>query len=220
MLDIQAPHRLTQVPGDFGNDFRVLIVGGSPNDGFGHDRRVARFKYAGADEDTLRAQLHHEGSVGRGGHAAGSEIDHRQFSRFMDFVDQFEGSPYFLSRGHQFFLGSVDQFADAIHYGAHMPYGFDDIAGAGLAFGPNHGGPLADTAQGFTQVAAAANKGDLEIVLPDVMAFIRRCQHFRLVDIIYAEGLQYLGLGKMTDTALGHYRNRHSFHNGFNNSRV
>jgi len=58
------------------------------------------------------------------------------------------------------------------------------IAGTGLTLGANHGGPFADPAQGFTQIATPAYKGDLEIVLVHMMRFVGRCQHFTLVDKI------------------------------------
>ena len=65
--------------------FGIFIVGGGFNDGLGPDCRVARFEDAGTDKDALRAQLHHQGGIGRSGHTAGGKVDHRQFPGFMHF---------------------------------------------------------------------------------------------------------------------------------------
>jgi len=45
--------------------------------------------------------------------------------------------------------------------------------------GANHGGPLGNTAQGLTKVAAAAQNGNLEVVLVDVVHLISRSEHLR-----------------------------------------
>jgi len=41
------------------------------------------------------------------------------------------------------------QARNAIADGAHMPHGFDDVAGAGLALGANHRRAFADPAERF-----------------------------------------------------------------------
>ena len=87
-----------------------------------------------------------------------------------------------------------------------MADGFNHIAGAGLTLGADHGRAFADAAQGFTQVAAAAHKRHLEIVLVDVMLFISRGKHFRFVDVIDPDGFQDLGFDEMTDAAFCHHR--------------
>jgi hypothetical protein len=46
-----------------------------------------------------------------------------------------------------------------------MPYGFNDIATAGLTLGSNHGRSFTYAAQGFTQGSTAADKRNLKVVL-------------------------------------------------------
>ena len=70
--------------------------------------------------------------------------------------------------------------ADVTVYGARMPNSFHDVASAGFTLGSDHRGAFTDTTQGFPEVAAAADKGDLEVVLEDVIGFVRRCQDFRI----------------------------------------
>lgn len=74
-----------------------------------------------------------------------------------------------------------------------MAHGFDDVAGAGLSFRADHGGALVDAAQGFAEVAAAADEGALEGVLVDVMDGVGGREDFGLVDVVYAEGFEDLG---------------------------
>jgi hypothetical protein len=50
-----------------------------------------------------------------------------------------------------------------------MPDCLYDITGAGFAFGPNHSRPLTDAPQGFAQVTAAADKGNLKVIFPDMV---------------------------------------------------
>jgi hypothetical protein len=67
-----------------------------------------------------------------------------------------------------------------------VAHGFDHIAGAGLALGADHGRALANAAQGFAQVAAAADEGHLEVVLVDVKLLVGGGQHFRLINVVDA----------------------------------
>jgi len=50
-----------------------------------------------------------------------------------------------------------------------MSNGFDNITGASFTFGSNHSRPLTDATQGFTQVTAATDKGNLKVMLPDMV---------------------------------------------------
>ncbi len=93
-----------------------------------------------------------------------------------------------------------------------MADGLDHVAGAGLALGADHGRAFADAAQGLAQVAAAADERDFEVVLDDVVLFVRRGQHFGLVDVVDADGFQDLRFDKVPDAALGHDRNGDRVH--------
>ena len=93
-----------------------------------------------------------------------------------------------------------------------MAHSFDHIAGAGFALGADHRRAFADAAQRFTQVAAAANKGHLEVVLVDMVRFIGRGEHFRLIDVIDPDRFQDLRLDKVTDAAFRHHRDRDRIH--------
>ncbi|GAF74305.1 unnamed protein product [marine sediment metagenome] len=70
-----------------------------------------------------------------------------------------------------------------------MPDGLYYISGAGFAFGSNHGCPLTNAPQGFTEVTAAADKGNLEVMLPDVVAFIRRGKYLGFIYKVYTKSL-------------------------------
>ena len=76
--------------------------------------------------------------------------------------------------------------------GPHVLDGLDDVAGAGLALGADHGGPLGDASQGFAEVAAAADEGDFEGVFFDVVDVVGWGEDFGFVDVVDAEGFEDL----------------------------
>ena len=99
-----------------------------------------------------------------------------------------------------------------LHDLAHVLYGVDHIAGAGLSLGADHGCAFGDAPQRLAQVARAADERNLEGVLVDVVGFVGRGEDFGLVDVVDAEFLQNLRLGEVTDAALGHHRDGDGCH--------
>lgn len=73
-----------------------------------------------------------------------------------------------------------------------MPNGLDDVAGSSFAFCADHGGAFGDAAEGFAQIAAAADEGDAVGVLLDVVGVVGGGEDFGLVDVVYADGLENL----------------------------
>jgi hypothetical protein len=64
--------------------------------------------------------------------------------------------------------------------------GFDDVAGAGLAFCADHGRAFGDATEGFAEAAAAADEGDAEEVFGDVVDGVGWGEDFGFVDVVYA----------------------------------
>ena len=129
-----------------------------------------------------------------------------------DLDDQIVGRAQVLGLGHQLFFAQRGQLADLVQHRARVADSLDDVAGAGLALGADHGRAFADAAQRLAQVAAAADKRHLEVVLVDVVRLVGRRQHFALVDVVDADRLQHLRLDKVADAALGHHRDGHGLH--------
>ena len=94
---------------------------------------------------------------------------------------------------------------DAADYGAHVAYGLDDVARAGLAFGPDHGGALADAPERLPEVRGPAHEGHLEDGLVYVVLLVGRCQDLGLVYVVDLEGLEDLGLDEVPDARLRHH---------------
>jgi hypothetical protein len=88
--------------------------------------------------------------------------------------------------------------------GAHVAHGLDDVAGAGLALGADHGRAFGDAAQGFAEVARAAHEGHLEIALGDVVHLVGGGEDFALVDVVDAEGFQDARFHEVADAGFGH----------------
>src|SRR5262249_8182810 len=95
---------------------------------------------------------------------------------------------------------------------SHMPDGFDDIARTSFAFGTNHGRAFRYAPHRFAQIASPTNKRNTVVMLPDVVLFVRRRQHFALVNEVHFQRLQHLSFGKVPDAPLGHHWNRDGIH--------
>src|SRR5690606_24067665 len=73
---------------------------------------------------------------------------------------------------------------------------------------------LSDSPQGFSEVAGAADKGSLKLVLVDVVALVSRGEHLALVDEVDAERLKDLRFNKVADARFGHHGDAHRFFDG------
>src|SRR3954463_11740174 len=76
LVHADAGHGLAQTAAHLGQDVGVTEVGGGLDDGLGPRGGVGRLEDARPDEDRLGTELHDEGGIGRGGHAAGAEQRH------------------------------------------------------------------------------------------------------------------------------------------------
>ena len=76
----------------------------------------------------------------------------------------------------------------------------------GFALGADHGRAFCDATKGLTKIARAANERHFESVLPDVVLFVGRSEHFTFVDVVDFERLEHLCLGKMADAHFSHHR--------------
>src|SRR5215469_3693610 len=64
-IQVNAHHRLTQIPRHLRQDLRVLVVSRRAHNCLCPLQRVARLEYAGTNKDALRAQAHHQSRIGR-----------------------------------------------------------------------------------------------------------------------------------------------------------
>ncbi len=145
---------------------------------------------AAAYEDGFGAELHDEAGVGGRGDAAGGKIRHRQLACFRDQLDQFVGRAMFFGFGVEFFFAEDGEDAHLLHDLADVFDGVDDVAGAGLTLGADHGCAFGDAAQSFAEIARAAHEWNVEGVLVDVVSFVGGSEHFGLVNVVDAELLQ------------------------------
>ena len=124
----------------------VVVVGHSVDDGAGPLLRIAGLEDTGAYEDSLCAELHHQGGVSRGCHSAGCEVYHWQLAVLVYVLDQVVGYFQLLGLVVQLVLGQGLETADVTHHAAHVGHGLYHVTGAGLALGADHRGSLGDTA--------------------------------------------------------------------------
>lgn len=198
--DVDADHGLAEPLADLGQDLGVLEVRDGLDDSLGALLGVAGLEDAGADEDAVTAQLHHEGGVGRGGDTTGGEVDDGEPALLGGLAKELVGAAELAGEGAELGLrvgGGLQDGAGTGNLGvdgAHVLDGLDDVAGAGLTLGADHGSALRDAAQGLAQVAAAADEGGLEVVLGDVVEVIGGGEDFGLVDVVDANGFEDLGV--------------------------
>ena len=112
----------------------------------------------------------------------------------------------FFGFGVEFFFAEDGEDFHLLHDLADVLDGVDYVSGAGFALGADHACAFGDAAQGFAEIARAADEGDGEGVLVDVVSFVGGGEDFGFVDVVDAEFLENLGFGKMSDAALGHDR--------------
>ncbi len=159
---------------------------------------------AGANEDGFGAELHDQAGVGGGGDASGAEVGNGELAGFRNHFDQFVGRAVFFGFGVELFFAEDGEDAHFLDDLADVFDGVNYVAGAGLTFGADHGGAFGDAAQGFSEIARAADEWNFEGVFVDVVSFVGGSEDFGFVDVVDAEFLQDLRFGKMSDTALGH----------------
>ena len=164
--------------------------------------------------------MHHHGGVSGGGDAAGGKVHHGQAAFLAHGHADFQGRAVFLGKVGHFGFGQGAEHTDLVHDLAAMAHGFHHVAGAGFALGADHGRAFGDAAQGFAQVAAAADEGHGEVALVDMITVIGGGQHFALVDVVHAQGLEDAGFHKMADAGLGHDGDAHHFHDALDDGGV
>src|SRR5271168_1919876 len=212
LANVNAAHGFAQLFGGFEDGLCVLVMGGGFYDGAGANVGVGGFEDAGADENGFGAELHDQGSVRGGGYAAGGEIRDGQLAVPGHVLDEIERGAEGLGFVHELLLAQCGEATHVVDDGAHVAHGFHDVAGAGLALGAHHGGAFADAAEGFAQIAGAADERDFEAVFPDVVLFIGGGEDFAFVYEIHFEGFEHLRLGKMADADFGHHGNGYRGH--------
>lgn len=206
--DRDTDHGFTQTLAALGQDLGVPEVSRGPHDGLCPLGRVSGLEDAATDEHAVAAQLHHQRGVGGSGDTSGGKVDDGQSAQLGSLLQQLRVALEFsgqLTDGQvaafrQCSLGPGNVLADL----AHVLDGLDNVAGAGLALGPDHGGALGDAAQGLGEVPAAADKGGLEAVLLDVVLVVGGGQDLALVNVVDAERLEDLALDEVADAGLGH----------------
>ena len=114
------------------------------------------------------------------------------------------GGLHLLGRDKELILGKDGETLDLGLDGTGMTDGLDDVAGAGLTLGTEHGSTLGDTTEGLTEISAAADEGDLELGLVDVVDLVGHGKDLGLVDVVNLAGLEDLRLDEVADTGLGH----------------
>src|SRR5262249_34493139 len=117
------------------------------------------------------------------------EVYDRQSAMFGDLADQFVRGTNLLGKRHPFFSRQDGQTTNLAENCAGVTDGLDDIAGAGLALGADHGRALSDAPERYTEIARAAYKRNSELALVDMELLVGGREDFALVYAIDSERL-------------------------------
>jgi hypothetical protein len=147
---------------------------------------------------------HHESSIGGGGNTTSSEVNNRKTAQLGGFLEEVVRSLEVLSISIEFLIRHAGSATDLSVDSTDMTDGLNNVTSTSLTLGTDESSTFADTAESLTEVLGTANVRDLEVVLVDVVGFVSGGKNLGLVNVINADGLDDLGLDKVTNTDLGH----------------
>ena len=198
VLHVDTNHGLTETLADLSKHLGVLEVSNSLDNSTGTLLSVTRLENTRANKDTIAAQLHHKGGIGRGGNTASGEVNNGQTAELSSLANKFVGGLDLTGERAELRLsvlaseedttGTADLRIDS----AHVLNGLDNITGASLTLSADHSGALGDAAQGLTEVTATADEGDLVAVLGNVVDIVSGGEDLGFVDVVNANGFQDL----------------------------
>ena len=92
----------------------------------------------------------------------------------------------------QLLLRHYARLADLTRDSTLMTHRLHNVTRTGFPLGADESRPLGYASEGLAKVARATDEWHLERVLIDVVFFVRGGKHFRLVDVVNSNALQYL----------------------------
>ena len=182
--DLLPPHGLPETCRDLGHEIGVGEMGRRLDDGPGPPGRVVALEDTRADEDGLAPPA---ASPGRRRpawrcprHRTGAPAGVR-WRRPPGPGRSGPGAPWPSRTARP---GRPADPAEIAQDGPEVPDGLHDVAGAGLALGPDHRRALRDPPEGLAEVGRPAHERDVERPLVDVVRLVGGSQDFALVDVV------------------------------------
>src|SRR5713226_1198584 len=218
--DFEPRHRLPESRGNLCEHIGLVGIGRGRHDRFGTLQGVLGLEDAGADEQTVHAQLHHQRRVCRRGDATRCEVDDGQAAETLAFDEQLDLRADLLGFTHELGVAQTVQLANPGVHGPGVSHRLDHVAGPRFTLGANHRRTFGDSSQRLAEVATATNEWNLERMLVDVVLLVGGSQHLGLVDVVDPEGFQDLRLDEVPDPALRHDRDGHRLHDRADQRRI
>mmetsp|Transcript_2980 Transcript_2980/g.6762 ORF Transcript_2980/g.6762 Transcript_2980/m.6762 type:complete len:274 (+) Transcript_2980:275-1096(+) len=220
MAHADPGHGDSEILRHFSQLFRVVEMSDCLHNCSGTLLGVLRLEDSTANKHTVDTKLHAQSSICGGGDPASCEIHNRQSAELLDFLHQIYRSIYVLGKCEYFSVVEVHELLNLPLHSSNVFNSSQHISCSSFAFGTNHRSAFRNSSQSLPQIAAAADKRNLEWILVDVVFFVCNRQHFGFVNVIDFDCFKNLRLDKMTNAALGHYRNRHRLLDGFDHLGV
>mmetsp|Transcript_7600 Transcript_7600/g.23045 ORF Transcript_7600/g.23045 Transcript_7600/m.23045 type:complete len:342 (-) Transcript_7600:40-1065(-) len=220
VVHLDAGHGSAQVGGHFCQDLWVIVVGDRLDNSFSSLLGVFGLEDSASYKDSVHAQLHHQCGIRRSCNTACGKLYDWQTTKLLCLLYECEWCADFLCKRKQLVLVHVCDLSDFTIHRSGVSYCLNNVASSSFSLGSDEGRALIDTAQCLSQVSAAADVRHRKVVLVDVVHFVSRGQHFRLIDVVHANRFQDLGLHKVPDSGLGHNWDRNGVDDTLDHLRI
>jgi hypothetical protein len=128
----------------------------------------------------------------RGGDSTSSKVDNREPLQARRLFEQVEWRLDVFGVRVQLFLRHYARLADLACDGTLMTHRLHNVTRPGFALGADESCALGYASEGLAKIARTTDEWHLERVFIDVVFFVRGSQHFRLIDVVNPNALQYL----------------------------
>ena len=126
------------------------------------------------------------------GDSPSRKVDYREVLQARRLFEQMKWRLDLLGVHVELFLGHYTRLADLACDGTLMAHRLHNVTRTGFPLGADESGPLGYASEGLPEVARTADEWHLKYMFIDVVFFVRGRQHFRLIDVVNPNALQYL----------------------------
>jgi hypothetical protein len=126
------------------------------------------------------------------GDSPSRKVDYWEPLQARGLFEQMEWRLDILGVRVQLLLRHYARLADLTCDSTLMTHRLHNVTRTSFPLGADESSPLGYASEGLAEVARTADKWHLECVFIDVVFFVRGRQHFRFVDVVNPNALQYL----------------------------
>lgn len=149
--------------------------------------RVTALTDAVVNIDAVASKLHHKGNVDGDDDTIGSELDNGKPTKQLGLHDKIILCIDLLRIGENL---NVVHVVEKVNLTRDRADSLDDVANTGLTLGAYHSVTFTDVTEGLNEIVLAANEGNTEIVLIDMVLVANGDKDIRLIGLVNSDGLE------------------------------